>query len=49
MRGKILEVPSLLDSTLLWEPRQGVAGLGGWVETKTDGAAERATVQEFQG
>jgi len=27
MRGRILEVPNLLDYTLLREPRKGVAGL----------------------
>jgi len=27
MRGRILEVPNLLDYTLLWEPRRGVVGL----------------------
>ena len=27
MRGRILEVPSLLDKTLLQEPRRGVTGL----------------------
>jgi len=27
MRGRILEAPNLLDYTLLWEPRRGVAGL----------------------
>jgi len=27
MRGRILEVPNLLDYTLLWEPERGVAGL----------------------
>jgi len=27
MSGRILEVPNLLDYTLLWEPRRGVARL----------------------
>lgn len=27
MRGRILEVPNLLDYTLLWEPQRGVAVL----------------------
>ena len=37
-RGRILEVPNLLDETLLWERRYGV-------ETDMDGVAKRATVQ----
>jgi len=39
MKGRILEVPRLLDYTLLQEPRRGVAILA-------DGATEGATVQE---
>ena len=49
MRVRILEVPSLLDYTLLREPRRGVAVLANVsreLETDADGAIEGATVQD---
>ena len=48
MRGRILEVPNLLDYTLLWEPRRGVAGLANVGRDECDGATKSATVQESQ-
>ena len=43
MRGRILEVPNLLDYTLLREPQRGVAGLAD-VGRDGCGVTEGATV-----
>ena len=48
MRGRILEVPNLLDQTLLREPRRGVVILATSVKTDADGATEGATVEDSQ-
>ena len=47
MRGRILEVPNLLDYTLLREPQRESSRMS--IETDADEAAESATVQKSPG